>query len=350
MISATDRREAVALIEEAHGAGARLEKICAEMGIDARTYRRWVAEGEVRSDRRPEATRPVPRNKLSTAERQRVLEICHQPELGSLPPGQIVPRLADEGIYIASEATFYRVLRVAGEQHHRGRDRAPSQRKAPTSYCATGPRQVWSWDITYLASPIRGIFFYLYLILDIYSRKIVGWEVYERETAEYAAEVVQRAVLAEGCVDTMLVLHADNGSPMKGSTLLVTMERLGVTPSYSRPRVSNDNPFSEAAFRTCKYQPDFPVHGFESLDAARIWVHHFVVWYNTEHRHSGIRFVTPEERHMMKDQEILAKREKVYINAKTEHPERWSGSIRNWEPVGEVWLNPETSHAGKGKK
>ncbi len=128
---------------------------------------------------------------------------------------------------------------------------------------------------------------------------------------------------------------------MKGSTLRGTLERLGVTASYSRPRVSNDNPFSEAIFRTCKYRPDFPADGFESLEDARAWVHRFVSWYNTEHRHSGIQFVTPEERHSKQDLEILAKRELVYGIAKAQHPERWAASTRNWEPLGAVWLNPE---------
>ena len=274
MISDSDRRAAVELIEEAHRAGARLEKSCAELGIDSRTYRRWTEEGSVKTDRRPDAIRPEPRNKLSSEERQELLEVCHRSELGSLPPSQIVPRLADEGVYLVSESTFYRVLQLSGEQHHRGRAKAPQRRNAPTSHCAMGPCEVWSWDITYLHTTVRGLFYYLYLILDIYSRKIVGWEVYEQELAEYAAEVVQRAILAEGCLGTPLVLHADNGSPMKGSTLRGTLERLGVTASYSRPRLSNDNPFSEAIFRTCKYRPDFPTDGFESLEDA---LHGFIV-------------------------------------------------------------------------
>jgi transposase InsO family protein len=349
MISASDRQEAVELIKEAHDAGARLEKSCTELAIDVRTYRRWTEEGGVKSDGRPEAIRPDPRNKLNKKEKKQILEACHRSEFGSLPPSQIVPRLADEGSYLASEATFYRLLRATGEQHHRGRSQAPQRRNAPTSHCATGPSEVWSWDITYLPTPIGGLFYYLYLILDIYSRKIVGWEVYERESSEYAAEVVSRAVLAEGCLDTPLVLHSDNGSPMKGSTLRVTLEHLGVTASFSRPRVSNDNPYSEAAFRTCKYRPDYPVHGFENIEAARIWVHRFWLWYNMEHRHSGIQFVTPEERHRGLDREILAKRDLVYTTAKSEHPERWSGNTRNWEPVGAVWLNPETPSPGKEK-
>jgi len=345
MISASDRREAVELIEEACQTGARKEKACAELGIDVRTYRRWMSGGEVRSDGRPQAVRPAPKNKLTEDERQKILEICHRPEFASLPPSQIVPRLADVGIYLASEATFYRNLRQADEQHHRGRSQAPRRRKEPASHCATGPCEVWSWDITYLAGPVRGLFYYLYLILDIYSRKIVGWEVYGQETSEYAAKTVARAVLAEGCINKPLVLHADNGSPMKGATLRSTMDRLGITPSYSRPRVSNDNPFSEAAFRTFKYRPDFPVQGFDSLEAARTWVYGFVSWYNTEHRHSGIQFVTPDERHRGQDREILGNREVVYAIAKAKHPERWSAKTRNWEPVGNVWLNPEDTSA-----
>lgn len=246
MISAPDRRRACELIDEACRAGARLEPACAELGLTARTYRRWTRDGEVQHDQRPEADRPSPANKLSEAERQEVLAVCHKQAYASLPPSQIVPALADQGRYIASESTFYRILREEDEQHHRGRSQPPQQRKAPTSHVATGPCQVWSWDITYLAGPVKGLFYYLYLILDIYSRRVVGWEVYERESSELAAEVVRRAVLAEQCATKPLILHADNGSPMKGATLRVTMQHLGIEPSYSRPRVSNDNAYSEA--------------------------------------------------------------------------------------------------------
>jgi transposase InsO family protein len=341
MISAPDRRKACELIEQACREGARRERACAELGISGRTYRRWRQGGEVKTDRRPEVERPEPRNKLSEQEREQVLATCHRPEYASLPPSQIVPALADKGEYLASESTFYRVLREADEQHHRGRSQPPKRHKAPTSHQANGPCEVWSWDITYLAGPVRGVFYYLYLILDIYSRKIVGWEIFDRESGEHAAELVRRAVLAEACVNTPLVLHADNGSPMKGATLRATLQQLGIEPSYSRPRVSNDNPFSEAIFRTCKYRPGFPVKGFESLEAARTWGYDFVTWYNDEHRHSGIQFVTPNERHSGLDRMLLAKRDAVYAIAKMKHPERWSGNTRNWSPQGAVWLNPE---------
>jgi hypothetical protein len=191
------------------------------------------------------------------------------------------------------------------------------------------------------------MFFYLYLIIDIYSRKIVGWEVCERETAELAAQVLRRAVWAEGCVMSPLVLHADNGSPMKGATMKAAMERLGVVPSFSRPRVSNDNPFSEALFRTCKYVPTWPTNGFATIEAARSWVGAFARWYNTEHRHSAIRFVTPDQRHRGEDQALLASRHDVYERARAERPGRWSGKTRNWSPIGPVWLNPERPERGR---
>jgi putative transposase len=176
----------------------------------------------------------------------------------------------------------------------------------------------------------------------------VGWEVHERECAEDAAGVVRRAVLAEGCVDKPLVLHADNGSPQKGSALRATLEALGVLPSYSRPRVSDDNAFSEAVFRTCKYRPGYPYGGFESLEAARTWVLRFVRWYHHEHRHSGIRYVTPLERHEGRDIALLAQRKALYEAAKARCPQRWSGATRNWEPVGEVWLNPQAGPLKQG--
>jgi len=312
MISVSDRQMACKLIEEAHHAGAGFGHACRELGLNVRTYRRWKQGGTVKADGRPDALRPVPSNKLTDEEEQRILQTCHQPEYAHQPPGQIVPALADQGIYIASESSFYRVLRRVDEQHHRGRSQPPHARRRATTHCASRADEIWSWDITYLAGPVRGLFFYLYLIVDIYSRKIVGWEVYREELAEHAAELVRRAVLREGIHQTPRVLHADNGSPMKGAMLRVTLQQLGIEPSYSRPRVSNDNAYSEALFRTCKYRPDFPYEGFATVEAAREWVHGFVSWYNDEHRHSAIRFVTPSERHSGADKDILAQRDVLY--------------------------------------
>ncbi len=301
----------------------------------------------MREDGRPAATRPPPVNKLTEAERQRVLEECNKAENASLPPSQLVPRLADRGVYIASESSFYRILKAADQQHERGRASKRTKPGPPTTHVALEPNSVWMWDVTFLPSRVRGMFYYLYAIEDLSSRKCVSWEVHERESGEYAAALVERAVLSERCVMKPLVLHSDNGSPMKSQTLRAKLNALGISPSHSRPRVSNDNAYVESLFRTVKYCPQWPSEGFESIEAARDWVRCFMHWYNEEHYHSGINFVTPGQRHRGEDQEILAKRHEVYTQAKARHPERWSGASRNWSPVGEVALNPRRAEQEK---
>ncbi|SDT04422.1 putative transposase [Pseudomonas asplenii] len=336
-----ERQLLVTWLSEARMAGARKIKACQEVGLSLRTVQRWTETDAVQADARTTTVRSRPRNALSEVERQAILNVCNSPGYGHLPPSQIVPRLADQQLYLASESTFYRVLRAAGQQQHRGRSQRPRRHVAPTTYAAKGPNQVWSWDITYLPSPVRGKYYYLYLIEDIYSRKAVGWEVYEEESGEKAAALLQRSVIGEQCLHEPLVLHSDNGAPMKSLTLLSKMHELGITPSRGRPRVSNDNPYSESLFRTLKYYPQWPADGFASLDAARAWVRDFMRWYNHEHRHSRIRFVTPAERHRGQDHQILARRHELYEQARERSPERWSGQTRNWEPMGTVLLNPD---------
>lgn len=341
MISTPDRQTAVALIDDAVTAGARRAKACCELEISERTVRRWIRGGEVHPDQRPLVPRSEPATALSAAERAAVLDVCNSKEFASLPPSQIVPKLADQGRYLASESSFYRILRADRLQHHRGRAKHPVKRKRPTSYQASAPCEVWTWDITWMPGSVAGMFFYLYLIVDIFSRKIVGWEVHKRESADLAAMLIRKAVLAEGCHLRPLVLHADNGSPMKGATMKVTMEKLGITASYSRPRVSNDNPFSEALFRTCKYRPEWPTKGFATKADAQYWVQIFVAWYNDEHLHSAIRFVTPNARHAGHEIAMLTSRANLYATTRAQNPQRWSGKTRNWQPAGPVWLNPE---------
>lgn len=342
MIPIDARQHAVLIINEAVESGCGVAKACKEAGIDRRTFRRWTAIGDVDviADARAEATRPLPSNRFTDKERARLLDSCHEPRFADVPPSQIVPVLADEGTYLGSESTYYRVLHEASEQHERGRARRRTAKPVST-HCATGPNQLWSWDVTFLASPTRGIYYYLYMILDIWSRKIVGYEVYESENGELASELFSRTVLAEGCRGKGVILHADNGAPQRSSTLRIKLDELGLRTSYSRPRVSNDNAYSESLFRTTKYRHDFPEDGFKSVDGARVWVLDFVRWYNTEHRHSAIKFVTPSQRHNGEDVEILANRKRVYEAAKCRNPSRWSGEIRNWERLEEVWLNPE---------
>ena len=340
MISHADRCYAVELIDEAVTAGARQGKACEILEISVRTYQRWTQDKAVLRDGRPGAQRPVPSNKLSAEERAEILAVSNSPAFRSLPPSQIVPALADEGRYLASESSFYRVLREADQQHHRGRSEEP-RRKAPSTHSAVGPNQVWCWDITWLPGPARGLFYYLYLIMDLYSRKIVAWEIHETEASDLAAGLVRRACLSEGIAAQPLVLHSDNGSPMKGASMLETLRRLGVTASFSRPRVSNDNAYAESLFRTCKYRPDYPVNGFATIEGARDWVLSFSRWYNTEHKHSGLKFTTPEQRHTGEATAILEHRQQVYREARSRHPNRWSGDIRNWELPEKIWLNPE---------
>lgn len=282
MISGPDRQKAVQLIEEAHKSGARLHAACDELRISVRTWQRWTRNGrqQVHEDMRPKAARPAPSNKLSEAEKRRILGIADSRKYQSLPPGQIVPDLADEGLYLASESTFYRILREVDQQHHRGQSAGGKKRKPPTSHMATEPNQLWSWDITWLPAEIRGKYYYLYLIVDIYSRYITGWKVWDEESAEHVETLVRKAFVKEQIWEgeTPLVLHSDNGSPMKAATFKATLERLGISNSYSRPRVSNDNAYSESLFRTFKYRPAFPKEGFSSLQEAREWVHGLVVF------------------------------------------------------------------------
>lgn len=326
------------MVDEAVKDGARAEKACEMLELSARTVERWRASGGGEDGRRGPKTPPA--NKLSEVERKRLLNVVNSPEHRDLSPKQIVPKLADDGIYIASESTVYRVLREEGQLAHRERSRPPVNNR-PTALAATGPEQVWSWDITYLPSPVRGSFFYLYMVMDVWSRKIVGWEVHLEESMELSARMISRICAQNGIDESGLHLHSDNGGPMKGATMLATLQKLGIVASFSRPSVSDDNPFSEALFRTLKYRPEYPRKPFETLEAARAWVAGFVRWYNTEHLHSGIRFVTPDDRHFGREDGILARRKAIYETAKRRNPDRWSGETRNWKPIETVVLNPE---------
>lgn len=330
------------LVDEAVTAGARRWRACELLGLSARTLERWVGGGD---DGRHGPKR-APANRLSDRERRRLIAVATSPEFRDASPKHIVPRLADRGVYLASESTFYRVLGEENMQHRRGRARPPRSR--PHEHVATAPWQLASWDITYLRSQVRGQFFYLYLVEDVWSRKILGWTVHERECSQLAAELVRCIhddALVEGVDLTGWVLHADNGGPMKGATMLATMQRLGVVSSFSRPRVSDDNPYSEALFKTLKYCAEYPTNGFATAEAARAWVERFVAWYNDEHLHSGIGFVTPAARHAGDDKQILAARRATYLRAQRRHPQRWARTPRPWLRPDTVVLNPEVGYA-----
>lgn len=344
MIRLEDRQKIAHHVKQAHADGARLKPACQLAGIDLRTLQRWKAcDGLTVGDKRPTAVHPRPPHALSEKEREAILDVANEPRFAEAPPARIVPMLADEGTYLASESSFQRVLKAAGQSGHRGRAKAPRKSKPPTTHVATAPNQVWCWDMTYLPAVVAGCWFYLYLILDLYSRKIVGWEVHTTDSADHAAHLVRRTALAESIhsQETSPVLHGDNGATLKATTVLAMLHWLGIKPSYSRPRVSNDNAYAEALFRTAKYRPEFPASGFATVEEARQWGARFVQWYNFEHRHSGIKYVTPAERHAGEDVAILQARHSLYARAREENPRRWSGSTRNWSPVEAVALNPE---------
>ncbi len=325
------------LMEHAVAGGAGFDAGCSAIGLSARTVRRWRA-GDIGDDGRA-GPRTTPAHALTLAERARIVEVATSTEFRDVSPKQIVPRLADKGIYVASESSFYRVLHDEELMTHREPSRPRTHHK-PNEYVATAPGQVWTWDITYLRGPVRGTFFYLYLVLDIFSRKIVAAEVHADENAAIAGPLVEWACEKEAVDPRALVLHADNGGPMKGSTMLATLQRLGVVASFSRPSVSDDNPYVEAIFRTLKFRPGYPRKPFASLEQARLWVEKFVNWYNHEHLHSAIRFVTPVDRHEGRDAELLAARHALYQRARRGTPRRWTRNTRNWTPVGPVVLNP----------
>ncbi len=280
----------------------------------------------------------APANKLTEEEIEEIVRISTSAEYMDLAPTQIVPSLADKGIYVASESSFYKILRERKLLAHRGKSKKKSHNR-PAPLVAHGPNEIFSWDITYLRSDITGKFYYLYMFMDIYSRKIVGHEVYEAESMELSAQLIEKICECEGIKKDQLVLHSDNGGAMKGATMLATLQKLGVVPSFSRPRVSDDNPFSEALFKTLKYCPTFPTKHFVSTTEANEWVGKFVYWYNNIHFHSGIKYVTPASRHAMKDDAILENRKRVYEEARNKKPNRWSGKIRNWDKIEKVYLN-----------
>lgn len=327
-------------IAQAVADGATLDGACDGLGLSTRTIERWRKAPEGGSDLRAGPKTP-PAHALTDEERARIVEIATSPDYRNVSVRQIVPLLADAGVYVASESSFYRVLHEENLMAHRSPARPASGKSKPRSHVATGPCQVWSWDITYLRASVRGTFYYLYLMLDIYSRKVVGWEVHEEESMDLAANLAEKASAAEGVKRDELVLHSDNGGPMKGATMLATLQRLGIAASFSRPRVSDDNAICEAIFRTLKYRPGFPRKPFASLEDARRWVADFVAWYNGEHLHSGLRYVTPNDRHEGRDHAILAQRDVVYSAAKKRTPRRWTGDTRNWSPIGDVTLNPD---------
>ncbi|MGZ8222801.1 MAG: IS3 family transposase [Methylobacter sp.] len=329
-------------IAEAMAAGARQDQACAVLGLSPRTLQRWQAGETLTEDRRPQR-QYVPAHALTEAERDAVLAVANSDEFADLPPSQIVPRLAHQGTYLASESTFYRILKAAKQLKHRRSERPSQPRTQPKALSATAPNQLYSWDITYLPTAIKGRFYYLYPFLDLFSPQIVGWQVFEEESSQWAGELLRDIVRCGGLQPNQVILHSDNDSPMKGAAMLATMQRLGIMPSFSRPAVSNDNPYSESLFKTLKYRPEYPLKPFADVLEARQWVTGLVQWYNHEHRHSAIGFVTPAQHHAGVDGPLLAQRKALYEQARAQNPRCWSKDTRNWNRIHTVHLNPESA-------
>lgn len=341
-----------ALVAEAVSGGARLAPACAALGLSARTLQRWQRAPD-KAGTHPDGRtvrHQAPAHKLSALERVALLTVANSAEFGHLPPSQIVPRLADQQRYIASESTFYRVLRAENQLAHRRAERRAQKRTKPRALCARQPDQLMSWDITYLPTTVHGVYLYLYLFLDVFSRKILAWQIYAEESAENASALMHDLCAREGIKVGQLTLHSDNGSSMKGATMLATLQALGIMASLSRPAVSNDNPYSESVFKTLKYRPAYPLTAFANIAAARAWAAPLVQWYNEEHRHSAIGFVTPAQRHAGLDGAILRQRSAVYEIARAKNPLRWTRSTRNWKRIDIVYLNPDQTETQKETK
>jgi len=331
------RQSLLALLKTACADGARQTVACKQLSLSVRTIQRW--KKQTTGDKRIGYGR-VPHNKFSDSDNETLLSLMNSPTYSDCPPSQIVPRLADEGRYLASESTLYRLLAKENQCRHRSASRVKRNNK-PKAVCATKPNQLYSWDITYLPGAVRGMYFFLYVYIDIFSRKIVGWQVHHSQSSELAAACLKDICCREGIERDQVVLHSDNGSPMKGVSMLSMMQSLGIVPSFSRPGVSDDNPFIESFFRTTKYAPTYPDY-FQDINDARAYFEKFIYWYNEQHRHSGIKFVTPAQRHRREDVVILQKRNAVYENAKLEFPQRWNGrATRNWDWIESVSLNPD---------
>ena len=286
----------------------------------------------------PALRRPSPRA-LSSAERQTVLATLHAQRFADKAPQEIYATLLDEGCYLCSSRSMYRLLAAHGEvRERRNQLRHPAYHKP--ELLATAPNRVWSWDITKLLGPAKWTYYYLYVILDIFSRFVVGWMLAHRESATLAQRLLKASCLKHNIQRGQLTMHADRGSSMTSKSVAFLLADLGVTKTHSRPHVSNDNPFSEAQFKTLKYQPQFPER-FGSLQDGRAFCGPFFDWYNTAHRHAGIALLTPQMVHYGQAPAVLAKRQQVLTQACTAHPQRFVRHPPRPLPLpAAVWINP----------
>jgi putative transposase len=294
-----------------------LTQACSALGVSRATLHRRKQAPAVK----PPRAKPVSARALSEAQRAEVLDVLHSPEFVDQPPREVYGTLLANDTYLCSVRTMYRLLTNLGESRERRDQRAPVHHAVPR-LSATAPDQVWTWDITKLATLTTGVFLNLYLILDLFSRCIVGWMVARRETTALAQQLIIRSIERAGIAGGQLTLHNDRGAPMTAHTFDAMLTTLGIEASRSRPRVSNDNAFSESGFKTLKYQPDFPGR-FRDTQHARSWMREFTPWYNEEHRHEGLNGFTPDEVYSGRHVELAIERQATLDAAHARHPERW---------------------------
>lgn len=308
---------------------------CAALGLNRASFYRFASVTEKPAP----IKRAAPKRALSPEERHRVLAVMNEDRFADQAPRAIYAKLLDEGIYLCSIRTMYRILAVNNQvRERRNQLRHPNYKKP--ELLATGPNQVWSWDTTKLKGPVKWSYFYLYVVMDIYSRHVVGWLIAPRETAQLAKQLIGKTCHRQGIKQNELIIHSDRGSPMTSKTVALLLADLGVIKSVSRPHVSDDNPFSESQFKTMKYRPSFPKR-FGCIQDARAFGQIFFDWYNNEHYHSGIALMTPAQVHYGEASACSRKRQVVLDGAHLEHPERFvRGKPKALELPGAVWINP----------
>jgi putative transposase len=323
------------LVEELDSPSIPITQACIALGISRATmYRRTTPPMPPSYSVRP----PNPR-RLGENERQEILDVLHSEQFVDQPPPEVYAALLSQGVYMASIRTMYRLLAERGESRERRAQRAPMKHVKPT-LTATAPNEVWTWDITKLRSIVPGVIFSLYVIIDLFSRMVVGWLLAECENASHAERLFADTIARHGIAPGALTVHADRGSPMRSDDLAQLLATLGVARSFSRPHVSDDNAFSEAQFKTLKYQPDYPGQ-FASLTHARAWCQEFIGWFNEQHQHSGIALYTPADVFYGRVEEVAARRQTALDEAFAAHPERFpNGPPVAKRPPEAVHINP----------
>ncbi|GAB1433737.1 hypothetical protein MASR2M29_23680 [Spirochaetota bacterium] len=327
MVTEAERREILEYVQEALSAGISERGLCKLLFISPKTLQNWRNTGV--KDKRKGSLKKV-RNKLTEKEENAFFELSNSPQYVDKTPEQIVASLLDIGIYYGSASTLYRILRSKKALHHRQESKKPVKNSKATLIEVTGPNQVWAWDITWLKTDIKGMFKYAYTIIDLYSRDIVGWSVEDYESEEFSIRLFERIMRKQKVVPKLI--HADNGGPMRGASLGAFLDSLCISRSHSRPRCSNDNAFIESWHKTLKYTVGYPKF-FTSITHARTWYAKFINWYNNEHLHSSLGYVTPAQRRKGEAMEIYAKRHETLLIAKSINPHRWiNGTVRRYAP------------------